>query len=357
MSRLSRHLLRSLNVVVLSFVTSLSAAEPVVLWGRAMGTMWTVKYFPPSSETTLARASADKLSREITSCLEGLEQEFSTYRPNSVVSHFNASKSTEWIAVPPDLAFVALESRRISQLTGGAFDATVAPLVYLWGFGPAPRISSVPTEVAIAATRARVGYRSLEIRRDPAGAAFRKIRPDLAVDFSSMAKGYAADSISRLLHSSGLDDHFIQVGGDTVASGHPPDATAWRVGIENPITPPASVSLASSVERVIPLAGQALSTSGDRRNSVLIGGQRYGHIMDPRSGRPAASALASVSVVAESCARSSALATALFVLGPEEGLPLARREGIPALFLVVEGGALVAHTSANFPHPAMAPHP
>jgi thiamine biosynthesis lipoprotein len=312
--------------LVLTFASltarSLAAANTVTLTGRAMGTTWSVKYIPlPPTAAPLDAAT-------VSSHLEHLEGIFSTYRPASELSRFNASPTTAWLPVSAELAHVARASRRISELTSGAFDATIAPLVLLWGFGPTRRTDAPPADSAVAAARLRVDYRQLEIRLDPPS--LRKQSAHVTADFSSLAKGYAADSLSTLLTSLGAPDHFVQIGGDIKTSGQHP----WITAIENPLSSssrPHSPSLAATLS----LAKQSLSTSGDTRNFFTLPGspRRYGHIIDPRTGHPVSGPLASVSVVHPSCAESSGLATALFVLGPDAGFALALRENLVCLFI------------------------
>lgn len=306
------------------------AAEPIAISGRAMGTTWSAKFFQPVPPASALDPTA--VTARIAATLEHLEAIFSTYRPSSELSRFNTSTSTNWIPVSPELARVAADSRRLSELTGGAFDATVAPLIQLWGFGPQRRAAhTLPTESEIAAARARVDYRRLDVRLAPP--ALRKTRADLSADFSSMAKGFASDVVSELLTTLGAPTHLVQVGGDIKTSG----PHAWRTAIEQPLASPRaphSVPAAPSVADIVTLSGLALSTSGDTHNFYAVAGQRYGHILDPRTGRPATGPLASVSVLHASCATSSALATALFVLGPDAGQSLALREGLAGLFLI-----------------------
>lgn len=319
-----------LAAFLLVCATALTAAEPIALTGRALGTTWTVKFIqssPPLNPATLQTRIAETLER--------LEQQFSTYRPNSELLRFNASTSTEWITVSPELARVAADSRALSKRTDGAFDATVAPLLTLWGFGPQRRTGLPPARPEIAAARARVDYRRLDARLKPP--ALRKAASDVAADFSSMAKGFAADAVSELLRGLGATDHFVQIGGDFKTAG----THVWRVAIEQPTTPPA-------VAQTLDLAGQALSTSGDAHNFFEHAGRRYGHILDPRTGEPASGALAAVSVVHDSCAASSSLATALFVLGAEAGYQFAAREKIAALFIVRNGATLTLRPTPVF---------
>lgn len=315
--------------------THAHADEPVTLTGRAMGTGWTAKYLPGDSGAVAAEVKAAVAAR-----LEELEQLFSTYRAESALSRFNTNPSTEWIPVAPEMAFVAAESRRISERTVGAFDVTVFPLVQLWGFGGQGRSESLPASTELQRVRARVGWERLDVRAEPA--ALRKARRDVAADFSSMAKGFAADVMSGLLLARGLDNHLVQVGGDMKASGPGPAGDGWPVGMEQ------ARDGGGEVARVVTLRGRALSTSGDYRNFVREGSRRYGHIIDPRTGAPTAHDLAAVSVVHAASATASAWATALFVLGPEGGFALAEREGLAAVFQVRAGEELEVRMTAAF---------
>lgn len=311
-------------------------SDPVILSGRAMGTNWTVKFVPPA-----APVEREAITRRVSARLEELEQQFSTYRADSELSRFNANRGPEWIPVSAELARVAMDSRAISELTGGAFDPTVGPLVRLWGFSAQRRVGALPTEAEIATARERVGWRDLEARGD--SPALRKARGEIAADFSSMAKGFASDEIGRLLGAAGVENFFVQIAGDVKCGGLAGDGRPWRVGIEEPRDAgPAALAC------VVALANQALSTSGDYRNFFLFEGRRYGHIIDPRTGRPASTGLAVVSVVDASCARSSALATALFVLGPDAAFELAVRERIAALLILRDGARFTPRATPEF---------
>ena len=333
-----------LLLVLLTTLCLGRAAEPVTLTGRAMGTTWSAKFFaapPPAPALDLALVTA-----RLAATLEHLETLFSTYRPDSALSRFNASASTDWYPVSPELARVAHEARRISDLSGGAFDVTLEPLIRLWGFGPAGRRHTLPSDPEIATARDRVDYRRLSARLAPP--ALRKSAAELSADFSSLAKGFAADSLSDVLTALGAPDHFVQIGGDIQTAGAHP----WRTGIASPSAPTAPLALPvpapPALAAVVALSGLALSTSGDSHNFLTVAGRRYGHILDPRTGRPVAGSLASVSVVHPSCATSSALATALFVLGADAGFALATREHLAALFLVRDGPGLVPRATPEF---------
>lgn len=299
----------------------LQAAEVVALAGRAMGTTWSAKWVAPA-----VPLDPGVVEKRIVARLEELENRFSSYRPGSELSRFNATGGTDWFPVSAELAQVALEARTISELTGGAFDVTVDPLVRLWGFGPAGRGPALPTAASIAAARNRVGWLQLDARLTPA--ALRRTSEGVTADFSSIAKGFATDVLSALLADSGAANHLVQIGGDLRACGRDATGGPWRAGIETPAAELSRVAI------VVSLRAQALSTSGDYRNFFFQDGRRYSHLIDPRTGWPATGALAAVSVVHASSARSSALATALFVLGPDDGFALAQRLGLACVFLV-----------------------
>lgn len=299
------------------------AGEPTTLSGRAMGTTWLVKYRGDAEVEAVRQRVADRL--------EALENIFSMYRPGSEISRFNRSKSTGWVDVSPELASVADGSRAISEMTGGAFDATVAPLLALWGFGPQGAVRQAPSGRRLVAARQLVDYRALEVRRAPPG--LRKTRGNVTADFSSYAKGFAADQVSDLLQMLGLPDHLVQIGGDVKTRG----PQSWRVGVEKP-----GEGLATTLDLT---SEGALSTSGNHRNAVEREGRRDGHIVDPHTGRPVVSSVVSVSVIHSSCAQSSALATGLYVMGLEAALAVAEREGLAVLFLVDEGGIIAPRAS------------
>ena len=174
----------------------------------------------------------------------------------------------------------------------------------------------------------------------------RKSRPAVQSDLSALAKGYAVDRVAVLLDSGGdvIEGYLVEVGGEVRTRGRNEDGRPWRVGIERPVDGPPSI------QRVLELTDAALATSGDYRNFFEHEGRRYSHTIDPRTGYPVDHGLASVSVVADSCVRADALATALEVLGPEEGFALAQEQGW-AVFLITRqaDGTLTEQTTPEFP--------
>lgn len=307
----------------------------LVLEGTTMGTLYSIKVAHPP-----AGLQQDALAARITAELDSLVALFSTYVPDSVLARVNESRSTDWLDVPAALVEVLAQARRVSELSDGAFDVTVGPLVDLWGFGPVVTGDRIPEPAEIEALRTRVGYANIELRTDPPG--LRKAHPDIRIDLSAIAKGYAVDRIAALLEADGIDNYLVDIGGELHGRGHNASGAPWRIGIERPLAG------AHAVQAVIGIEAIGVATSGDYRNFFERDGQRYSHSIDPRTGRPVTHALASVTVISTRTLTADALATALLVLGPDAGYALAEREGLAALFIVREGDALRERQTAAF---------
>ena len=280
--------------------------------GPTMGTTWNIQIaqpVPPRDRVILQQKFSEELDR--------FESLFSTWKPDSEISRFNLNHSSEVIPVSSDLANVISAAIRISQETNGAFDPTLGPLIDIWGFGNKGRIESPPSTEAIEAARRRCGAHFLKVSLDPP--TLQKAIPDLQVNPSALVEGYAADQLGLWLRSRGYEDWLIEIGGEILASGKSPMGRPWTVGIQ---TPDASDD--ETISR-FPLQNAALATSGTYRQRFSHTGKEYSHLIDPRTGFPVESSLVSVSVVAPSCLLADAYATALLILGREQGEPLAKR--------------------------------
>ncbi len=337
---LASRLLRPLTSIVLGLwlivgVTGCGPHRPLELAGPTMGTSYSIKIVDPPGELHMDRL-ADQVTRE----LDNLVALFSTYDPSSELATFNRVRRTDWETVSAALVNVLTEARQVSELTDGAFDVTVGPLVELWGFGPDESGDRIPSDAEIARLRTRVGYTGLELRASPP--ALRKQDPDIHVDLSAIAKGYAVDRLALLLESHGISNYLVEIGGELRGRGHNGAGEPWRIGIEQPVTG------ARNVHAIIAIDSTGVATSGDYRNYFETQGQRYSHTIDPRTGRPVTHALASVTVISPLTMRADALATALMVLGPEEGYALADREGLAALFIVRTADGLVDRQTTAF---------
>jgi thiamine biosynthesis lipoprotein len=302
-----------------------SAAPYYEFSGAAMGTAWSVKL----AEASLDAEARSRIAGEIERRLEEVETLMSTWRAESELSRFNRHRSTEPFAVSPQTLAVFRAAREVSDLSGGAFDVTVAPLVAAWGFGATDRLPEPPAEEELAALRERVGYWKIEL--DGEAGTLRKTEPDTTCDLSAIAKGYGVDRVAEALVQLGYEHFLVEVGGELRARGYKRDGSGWRVAIERP-----EAGATRSIYEVIELRDTAVATSGDYRNYYEVDGERVSHTIDPRRGAPIRHGVASVSVLHPDAVRADALATALNVLGLQRGLAVAEQHGLGALFIVRE---------------------
>ena len=284
------------------------------LEGHSLGTTW---------HLTLAGRS-DDVKAAVQGRLEQLDLAFTNWR-ESPVTRFNACRSSDWQSVPHELAEMVLSARQLSEQADGAFDITVAPLVDLWGFGAAGQVKAPPSEETIQRAMQHVGWRKLEARLDPP--ALRKADPEIVINVSAMADGYACDDIAKLLQARGVENFLLEIGGAVLASGLNAEHKTWQAGIQRPD------GATGRTVQTLPLRNQAVSTSGVYRQYFESDGHRYAHVLDARTGRPITHGLVSVSVVHESAFAADGWDTALLILGPEEGRALAKQVGLNALFM------------------------
>lgn len=283
--------------------------KPVILGGRTMGTIWSLR----------VDGGAGALSQnEVQQQLDVWESIISHWQPDSAVSRFNDSTSTEWIAVPAELVEVVALAHQIGGETDHALDITLAPLIDLWGFGSKGRRDEPPTAVEIARAKAECGWQHLHTRHDPP--ALRKDIPELRINVSAVAEGWAMDRLAQHLESKGITHFLLEIGGEVLARGE------WRVGIQTPAAPPGESA------QTLRLKDQALATSGVYRQRFSAAGKEFAHILDPRTGRPIEHSLASVSVIHLSAAQADGFATALLVLGPQVGRQLAEKLGLQVVW-------------------------
>ncbi len=288
--------------------------------GRTMGTTYSIKLFSND-------ASADLLqtSQAIEQELEQVNAQMSTYLTTSELSRFNAQESEAWFPVSKETAEVVSLSLQLSELTDGAFDVTVGPLVDLWGFGPTTGQPPIPSQSAITQALQAVGADKLAVRLEPP--ALRKNHPQLRVDLSAIAKGHAVDRLAKVLDRLKFDAYFVEIGGEVRTKGHKLDETQWQVGIERPTVDQ------QSVQRALALSDLSLATSGNYRNFHEVDGRRYSHTINPETGRPVEDPIASASVIATNCALADGIATGMMSAGFDAGMALAERNGWSVLLV------------------------
>jgi thiamine biosynthesis lipoprotein len=303
------------------------APEKVVLAGQTMGTYWRVSLLAEGT----SEAERAGLKDTLEAALASVNASMSTWDPKATISRFNASETLEPFPIEPAFAQVVVAAQAVSAASGGAFDVTVGPLVDLWGFGAGgARRAAPPALAAITEAQLRVGYEKLAVSETPP--TLQRLAPGVEVDLSALAKGYGVDVLVERLNAAGFQHFLVDIGGEVRAQGVNDRGVPWRIGIEVP-----DPSARGLVQEALPLNNQALATSGDYRNFFEANGVRYSHTVDPRTGAPIVQRVASVTVAHDTALWADAWATAMNVLGPEDGLALAERQGLPVLFILYDG--------------------
>jgi thiamine biosynthesis lipoprotein len=288
-----------------------AAAEPqkVEMHATAMGTTVTFIAF------TSARVNEGKARAAMGQALEEmrhLEALMSEWRDDSEIGQVNAHAG-EPVHVSPETLDVVQKGLWAGKVSGGVFDITFQAMSGLWKFGsaqePNPR---VPSPAAIAAAKKHIDYRKVEVSEADQTV---RIGKDQKLGLGGIAKGYIVDRAARVLRDAGLDSFLVQAGGDLYGAGKKPDGSHWVSGIQDPRAPQGHYFA------TLDLDDHAFSTAGDYARSYVLGGKRYHHIIDPRTGYPA-TACRSVTVWAPDAFIADAIDDAVFILGPEKGLAL-----------------------------------
>ena len=298
--------------------------------GRTMGTGWSARMMLPPG------ADGDALGRALQAELDEIVAQMSHWDSDSLLSRYNNAAAGSWHDLPAQFHEVAAYALALAQDSGGAYDPAAGQLVTLWGFGPHARYDQAgfcaPDSLAIDALLARRAGRRPQLDR----AARRLLQPGAAMlDFSSIAKGYAVDRMAACLQGRSVRHFLVEAGGELRGEGVKHDGQPWWVEIEG--VPEAG---AQSAQPLVALHGLAIATSGDYRQYFEHGARRAAHTLDPRTGKPVANDVASVTVLASTCMAADALSTALTVMGPEAGIEFAEARSIAARFLVRSPGGL-----------------
>jgi thiamine biosynthesis lipoprotein len=306
--------------------------------GLAMGGTFSVKIVTARDE--LETPGLQDVDRVLRSTLDRIEGLMSTWDRDSELSRFNRSTSLQPFAVSRETFEVFKWSVDVGALTGGALDVTIGPLVDAWGFGPSGPRSTAPTSEEIARLREAIGPDRIEL--NPATLTVRKTRPEVRCDLSSVVPGYAADRLSTALTDRGFTDFLVDVGGEVLVRGRNEAGAPWQVAIERPELQ------GDAIQRLVAISDLAITTAGDYRKYREVDGRRVAHILDPRTGRPLTHRLASVTVIDPLAVRADAFDTALMVLGTDEGMALATKLNLAALFIERTGGGFSERATPRF---------
>jgi FAD:protein FMN transferase len=320
-----------LTLLLLTASRPATATGPLKLDGPTMGTYYSIVVDSPNDKLT-----SEDLQSKVESRLAEINRQMSTWDSSSEISKFNQSTSTDWFEVSSEFAQVTAEARRIHELTAKAFDPTVAPLIDLWGFGDR-REQSIPDAAKITEAIKLTGMQHLTVRLDPP--ALKKSIAGLQLNLSAIAKGYAVDVIAELLTTEGLPSFVVDIGGENRTGTAKATGDEWKLGVESPL---------GGLHRVVKLTQSAIATSGDYRNFFQIDGVSYSHAIDPTTGWPVRNPPASVSVIHESCMTADAWATAMMVLGAEQGVAIAEANNLSVMFQSVADETITENSTGLF---------
>jgi thiamine biosynthesis lipoprotein len=254
-------------------------------------------------------AAANRAAKAAYARIGELNSIMSDYDATSELSRLNACSPCRR-QVSDDLWKVLVESQKLAERSHGAFDITVGPYVRLWR--RSRRLAELPTEKRLSEARAAVGHQYLQLHAEDQSAEL--LKPNMRIDLGGIAMGYAVDEALKVLRSHGIERAMVDGSGDIGVSRPPPGKTAWRIGV-------APLASDKRPSQYIDLANAAVTTSGDAFQFIEIDGNRYSHIVDPKNGLGLTTRVGAT-VIASDCITADSLATAVCVLGAEEGMKL-----------------------------------
>lgn len=264
--------------------------------GQIFGTTYHITY------------QSDKdLHREILQRLQLVDQTFSTFNDESIISKINRNEPVKLNQMFIEVFDLA---KTVSKDTHGAFDITVAPLVNVWGFGF--KSDTPPTKAVIDSLRHLTGYEKVKL----IGSKVRKQDPRIMLDCSAIAKGYGSDVVAQYLRSRDVENFMIEIGGEIVVQGNSDKRLPWKIGVTKPTDDSTQVN--NELQTVLNVSNTAMATSGNYRRFYYKNGKKYAHTIDPKTGYPVQHNILSATVLANTCAKADAYATSFMVLGLEK---------------------------------------
>lgn len=302
-----------LIIIALAGCKNFTSGPAVKLTGAAQGTYYAVTYYDDEQRN---------FQQEIDSLLDAFDMSASVYQPFSVISRINANKSDSTDSIFRKVFSIGME---ISEVTNGAFDMTVMPLVNAWGFGFKDP-EKLP-EQKVDSLMQYVGYNKIRIKNQK----IKKANKHVMIDFNAIAQGYSVDLVGKFLEKKGIENYLVDIGGEVLAKGKKPGLGLWKVGIEKPAENSTSPR---SIKAVVSLKNRALATSGNYRKYYVKDGVRYSHTINPKTGYPVEHFMLSASVMARSAVTADAYATAFMVMGLEKAKKfLSQQDDLEAYFI------------------------
>jgi len=293
-------LLMIFSLLALIFFSCIESVplKKIQFHGEAQGTYYAVTYFASDSSAT---------QLQIDSLLKDFDLSASIWKENSIISKINRNESG--VVLNQHFIDIFKRSQRVSEITGGAFDITVGPLVNAWGFGFKNKMNV--TQQVVDSLLPLVNYRAVKLENGN----FIKENPNIQIDFNAIAQGYSVDLIGGFLEKKGITNYLVDVGGEVLGKGIKPDGNQWTVGIEKPTENQDSDR---QLKAVLNIKNKAIATSGNYRKFYEVDGIRFSHTIDPKTGYPVKHSLLSTTVLADSASIADAYATAFMVMGVEK---------------------------------------
>lgn len=291
------------------FLSACNSTQYHKIGGETMGTTYHITYEGTKPEST---------KKSIDSILVAVNNSLSTYIPSSTISRVNSNESQE---TDPHFRAVFEKAQYIYELTEGAFDPTIGPIVNAWGFGF--KNTDKVDSATIDSLMQYVGFDKVSLQDNQ----LVKEAPEIILDFSAIAKGYGVDQVALWLSSQGVENYMVEIGGEVVVKGHASRKEDWALGINMP------VEGSTDLYAIAHLNDLALATSGNYRNFKVINGRKYVHTINPATGYGAISSQLSSSVFAEDCTTADGLATAFMVLGTKKSIELSEKHQLKVYFI------------------------
>ena len=315
----------------------------IEIHGKTMGTSYSIRIVPSID----LQINKEEIQFGLDSLLSEIDRQMSTYRLDSEISIFNSLNKNEAIHISDEFAIVLKRAIYWGEITKGAFDVSVLPSILLWRKGKPDREYpdqwEPPTDLESVMEMVKVDFKKINLNRNNLIKSFL----DQMIDLNAIAKGWGVDQLFEYMRDAGMKNFMVEIGGEVRTIGKNNKGFHWKIGIDKPMigTVPGE-----QIYSVVSISNQAMATSGNYRNFKEYENVPYSHIINPRTGRPTQSNIASVTVVAPNCMDADALATALNVMEVEEGLELVESlDGFEAFWIIKENEELKSVYSSGMP--------
>ena len=311
-------------ILVLLSYNSYKNNELLILDGFAQGTTYHIIYKQPYSLGFFLNRNMHDYQEEIDSLLKEFDKSLSVYLPESVISRINYNDKD--VKVDSLFSKVFYKAKSVNELSDGAFDITVGPLVNAWGFGTELRLKI--DSALIDSLIQFVGMDKVQIEKKRVV----KSDPGVILDVNAIAQGYSVDIVADFLSKKGIHNYLVEIGGEISAAGIKKKRTPWKVGVDKPYD--YNIMPGQDLQVILTLEDISMATSGNYRKFFEENGVKYSHSIDPKTGYPVRHNLLSVTVTAPDCMSADAFATAFMIMGLEKSVKLVKKlDGIEAYFI------------------------